>query len=312
MNKSKTQLNALLNSLANWWAEFDFVGLMEKVFWIVLGFIALVIFLRFLKRRIHYFILRRKGYGFQRVAGMDDIKQRIYTDVIFPFYHAKQYKKFNLSLPNGILLYGPPGCGKTFFIERLAEELGMNYIRVSHSDLASPYIHETVAKISEMFEAAKANAPCLLFIDELEGIVPSRDDMGGNALYKHEEVNEFLLHLNNASANGVLVIGATNYLEQIDAAVLRSGRFDLKIYIAPPDDKAREALFLSELKRIPHEKDIDISALVALTDNYASSDIVSIVKQAARETIAQGLKRVNQALLIAAIQNTPSSLQSDE
>ena len=188
----------------------------------------------------------------------------------------------------------------------------MNYLKVSHADLASPYIHETVAKISEMFEDAKANIPCLLFIDELEGVVPLRVDMGGNALYKHEEVNEFLLHLNNAAENGVLVVGATNYLEQIDASVLRSGRFDLKIYIGPPDNKTRKALFLSELKRIPHEKDLDVSLLVSLTENYASSDIVNIVKQAARKAVAQDLKQVNQDLLIEAIQNTSSSLSPNE
>ena len=291
-----------------WWSAFDWAALTELITWLILGCVALYL----LKKLIRYFVNRGREYGFQRIVGMEEIKKRLYDDVIFPFYHAKQYKKFNLSLPSGILFYGPPGCGKTFFVERLAEELNMNYMKVDHADLASPYIHETVSKISKMFEAAEGAAPCLLFIDELDSIVQSRDDMGGDSIYKHEEVNEFLLHLENASKNGVLVVGTTNHLEKIDRAIMRSGRFDLKIYIGPPDELARESLFVSELKHIPCAKDIDVLALARLTEDYTSADIVSIVKVAAREAVANGLRFVDQTLLEDAIRNTPSSLEKDE
>ena len=285
----------------------------------VLSFFLLMFCLRSLKKMLKNFFRMFKAIflpgrpkGFARIAGMEEIKEEIYNDIIFPFYNAKKYKKFHLALPNGLILYGPPGCGKTFFVERLSEELEMNYIKVSHADLASPYIHATVAKISDFFEKAKASAPCLFFIDELEGVVPSRDQMGNSALYKHEEVNEFLLNLDNASKNGVLVIGATNHLDQIDSAVLRSGRFDIKIYIAPPDFEARKALFNLELKNMPHQRDIDLDELALLTENYTNSDIVNIVKKAAREAVAYRMAKIDQNVLRFAIQNTPSSLKIDK
>jgi len=250
--------------------------------------------------------------GFERVAGMYELKKKIYQEVIFPFYNAGKYKKFNLTLPNGIIFYGPTGCGKTFFVECLAEELNMNFIKVSHADLASPYVHESVAKIAETFEQAKALSPCIVFFDEIESLVPTRAELSSHATYKKEEVDEFLNHLNNAAKNGILVIGATNHIEMIDPAVQRSGRFDLKIYISPPDADARAEMFYDALKGMPHEKGLNFDELAMMTENYTSADIVNIVQSTARYAAVSDHKHITQKMLERSIREIPSSLDMSE
>ena len=266
------------------------------------------IFYIFNKKRRH----KKKHYGFDLISGMDELKKKIYQEVIFPFHNKDKYKKFNLTLPNGIIFYGPPGCGKTFFVERLAEELNMNYLKITHADIASPYIHQSVSLIADMFKEAKAQAPCLLFIDEIESLVPSRTEIGQDATYKHEEVDEFLTHLNNAAKDDILVIGATNHLDMIDSAVQRSGRFDLKIYVGPPDMKARAEMFRDAIKDIPHYKNIDYDQLACLTDNYTCADIVNIVQSAARNTVLNNRKKISQETLEQTVYSIPSSLHMDE
>jgi len=255
---------------------------------------------------------KKKLYGFDCIAGMNELKKKIYQEVIFPFYNADKYKKFNLTLPNGIIFYGPTGCGKTFFVERLAEELDMNYIKVDHADLASPYIHESVSMIAQTFKKAKEQAPCIVFIDELESLVPSRTEIGQDVPHKHEEIDEFLMHLDNAAKDKILVIGATNHLDMIDPAIQRSGRFDIKIYVAPPDATARAELFRNALKDIPYEKKIDFDFLATITDKYTSADIVNIVQSTARYAAVRSKKRITQEMLEQTIYEIPSSLDMNE
>lgn len=192
--------------------------------------------------------------GFDAVAGMKDLKQLLIQDVVLPIVQKEKYEKFKISIPNGILLYGPPGCGKTFIVRKLAEELNFTYFEIKHSDVTTPYIHGGVGKIAEVFKMAKLKSPSLVFIDELDGLLPERSNLEGSQSYKMEEINEFLTHLNDAGKNQVLVIGATNQPELIDKAVLRSGRFDKKIYVMPPDFDARAHLFELYLSNRPIEK----------------------------------------------------------
>lgn len=250
--------------------------------------------------------------GFQKIAGMKQIKEQIYQEVIFPYLHKTESKKFNLSLPNGILFYGPPGCGKTFFVECLAEELNIKFIKISHGDLAAHHIHETVEKISAVFKQARDQAPCLLFFDEIEGLLPSRDKIPASHAHKIEEINEFLLHLNNASKDKILVIGATNHIDKIDQSVQRSGRFDLKIYIPPPDAVARQSLFRHALKKIPHSPTIDYAELAKLTADYASSDIIAVIQSVSRYAAAHHAKEITQQMLIDKIREHPSSLKKEK
>lgn len=237
--------------------------------------------------------------GLECVAGMKELKDILTSDVINPLRNPAKFERFKVSIPNGIILYGPPGCGKTFIVRKLAEELGYNFFDVKHSDLATPYIHGSVGNIGKAFLIAQENAPAILFFDEISGLVPNRkniEDLGNG--HKEEEVNEFLIQLNDAADKKILVVGATNYIDRIDPAVLRPGRFDKKIYVSLPDLEARKALFRMGLTGRPFDKNIDFGLLARLTEGFSCADIIEdVIESAARFAANQDLGKIDQNLI---------------
>lgn len=220
-----------------------------------------------------------KGGGFADVAGMADLKKLLNESVLYVLRDKERAQRYRLNIPNGMLLYGPPGCGKTFIAERFAEEAGYNFRFVKSSDLASIYIHGTQEKIGELFNEARACAPCVLYFDEFEALVPRRANTN-NASHAGE-VNEFLSQLNNCGKDGVFVIATTNQPQLIDEAVLRRGRIDYIIYVPMPDEAARAELFAIHLKDRPCADNIDGKRLARLTERYVASEIAFVVSQAA-------------------------------
>ncbi len=242
------------------------------------------------------------------VAGMRDLKAIFEEDIILPLKNPETYALYKIPHPNGFLLYGPPGCGKTYIVEKLAVILRFHYIYIKPSDLGSTFIHGTQLKIKELFEEAEQQSPCLLFIDELEALIPRRDQEIYHS-YK-TEVNEFLVQLNNAGRKGILVIGATNYIRDIDDAALRPGRMDKKIFVGPPDPEARAEAFRMNLQERPCAK-IDYHLLAEETDNFTFSEIEQITIDAAREAAKKG-SPITQGMLYKRIINFKPALNEEK
>jgi len=251
-----------------------------------------------------------KGKGFSAIAGMQNLKDKLQNDVIDVFENPDEYKKHNLGLPNGMLLYGPPGCGKTFFAERFAEEAGFNYIKVISSDIGSIYIHGSQEKIGNLFKDAKEKAPTILYFDELDAMVPSRDRLNNQS--QSGEVNEFLSQLDNIGNTGVFVVGSTNKPDLIDKAVLRAGRLEKWFFIPPPDFEARKAMFELYLITRPLDFGIDYDKLAKLTENYVSSDIKFLIDEASRKTIKDKSKRITMETLVFIIQHQKPTVSFSE
>ena len=257
---------------------------------------------------------QRNGFG--DVAGMDELKQLVTEGFINVLNNQECAKAYGITPPS-MLFYGPAGCGKTFFAEKIAEEVGINFMKIVPDDLASTLVHGTQEKIGEVFRKAERKAPTLIFFDEFDAMVPRRSNDDHN--YQNGETNEFLCMLNNAAERGIYVLAATNHPERIDKAVLRTGRIDEIIYVDMPDSKARESLFRLELSKLPVAEDIDFEKLADLTKGYNCSDISYIVKVASRKMFNASIKEkdqpykvITQSLLEESIARQSPSVTSRE
>lgn len=238
--------------------------------------------------------------GFADVAGMEELKTHVKKRVLFFLDNPGLAEEYKIDYPNGMLLYGPPGCGKTFFARKFAEESKCSFALVKASDLGSTWVHGSQGKIAMLFREARAKAPCMLCFDEFDAFAPRRDTIQNANL--SGEVNEFLSQLDNCGKDGVFVIATTNNPEGIDTAVLRSGRLDHRFYIPAPDVRARREIFRIAVEKRPHDKGIDYSLLARKTEDYVTSDISLIVNDAAMNA-AYSRTPISEKMLLQSIAN---------
>lgn len=224
-------------------------------------------------------IKRGGGNGFKDIAGMQELKDYLYQRVIYVLQNKEIAKEYRITPPNGLLLYGPPGCGKTFFAEKFAEETGYNFMLVKSSDIVSGIHHGTELKIKNLFTLAEKNAPIVMCFDEFDAVVPIRGTHGNE--YESKEVNEMLAQLNNCSKRGIFIVATSNRPDKIDPAVKRTGRIDKMYYVPLPDFDARREMFRMYLDRRPVDSTLKIDDFAKATDGYIASDIAYIVNDAA-------------------------------
>lgn len=253
---------------------------------------------------------KKKGKGFSSIAGMQELKETIQLDVIDALNDKERYAEYGLTIPNGMLLYGPPGCGKTFFAEKMAEEIGFNFYQIKPSDIQSKFVNASQENIKKLFDEARQNAPSIIFIDELDALVPSRDTSNISHM-NTSAVNEFLAQMNNCGEDGIFIVGATNRPNAIDPAILRSGRLDKHIYLPPPDFEARKLMFELYLKKRPTEIGLNYEELAKATENYVSSDIKFLCDEASRKALKENT-RITKAIVLDTIKNNRPSISLNE
>lgn len=246
----------------------------------------------------------RRGNGFADIAGMDDLKEKIRYDIIDVLNDAERAKELGITIPNGILLYGPPGCGKTFFAEKCAEEMQCHFMYVKCSDVASPYIHGGQEKIARLFEEAREKSPTLLFLDEVDALLRTRTKQQNAS--ESGEINEFLCQINNCGESGVFVIAATNMPEEIDEAALRAGRLERKYYIGVPDVQTIEKLLEIQLRKRKTDN-INIKEVAKHLQGRVAADVKLLVDVAARLAFRNHCN-ISTQLLIEAVRTTPPSV----
>ncbi len=213
------------------------------------------------------------------VVGLKEAKKALYEAVEVPILHPELIKKFDISSTKGILLFGPPGTGKTMLMRAVANELGdVHIVTVSGADIAKGGLERAVLTIKQVFDRAKENAPAILFIDEIDAIVASRENA---TQFNVQVTGEFLEELDGMKdATGVVLVGTSNRPDALDPAILRAGRFDKLIFIPPPEKEDRQRIFEQNLKKAPTSDDIDYAKLADMTVGYTGADIATVCKQA--------------------------------
>ena len=215
--------------------------------------------------------------------------------------HQERYKKLGIEFPSAVILYGPPGCGKTFAAEKLVAYLDWPCYVINSGSIGSPYIHDTSKKINEIFNKAMEDAPSVILIDEMEAYVSNRNDENSGSKSHIEEVGEFLRLIPKAVESKVLLIGMTNYLDMIDPAIKRRGRFEHLVEVGMPSKEEVRALIEALLKNLPMANELDIEPLIEKMTGKPLSDCSSAIREAARIAAKAGKDYIDQESLDAAL-----------
>ncbi len=260
----------------------------------------------------HAYDAERAGITLADVAGLTEVKQRLEAAFLAPMRNPELRKLYGKSLRGGLLLYGPPGCGKTFVARAVAGELGARFITVSFADLIDMFVGRSERNIHELFQVARRNSPCVLFLDEVDAIGQKRSQLRNTPM--RSAVNQLLLELDDVASDnsGVFVLAATNHPWDVDSALRRPGRFDRTILVLPPDGQAREGVFRYHLRERP-VAGIDLAKLAKITDGYSGADIAHICESAAESALLDSVRRgeprlIGQADLEAAAAEVKPSL----
>jgi len=234
---------------------------------------------------------RAGDISWESVGGYEDVKKEIREYMELPLKNRDIAKKYGLKPPKGILLFGPPGCGKSLMMRALATESKLNFLYVNVSDIMSKWYGESEARLKELFASARKTAPCILFFDEIDTIGTKRESHTGDS------VTPRLLSLMLSEIDGlqsddsVIIVGSTNVPQLLDKALLRAGRFDKVIFVGPPDREARKQILSLHCSDKPLDESVDLNKIVDMTERYSGADLANLCQEVARKVASEALEK---------------------
>lgn len=229
--------------------------------------------------------------SWEDIGGLDSVKRELQETVQYPVEHPEKFLKFGMAPSKGVLFYGPPGCGKTLLAKAIANECQANFISIKGPELLTMWFGESEANVRDVFDKARAAAPCVLFFDELDSIAKARGSSLGDSGGSDRVLNQMLTEMDGMnSKKNVFVIGATNRPDQIDAALLRPGRLDQLIYIPLPDESSRLSILSAALKKSPISDDVNLTYIAKCTVGFSGADLTEICQRACKLAIREDIE----------------------
>ena len=280
------------------------------IFWVVIGFIMRrvskggggIMGMGVGKSNAKIYVQKETGVTFKDVAGQDEAKESLQEVVDF-LHNPGKYAKIGAKLPKGALLVGPPGTGKTLLARAVAGEAHVPFFSLAGSDFVEMYVGVGASRVRDLFKEAQKNAPCIIFIDEVDAIGKSRDSRYGGNDEREQTLNQLLSEMDGFDASkGVLILAATNRPEILDKALLRPGRFDRRIIVDKPDLKGRKETLKVHAKDVHLDDTVDFDEIALATAGAVGSDLANMVNEAAITAVKNGREAVNQKDLLEAIE----------
>jgi transitional endoplasmic reticulum ATPase len=257
--------------------------------------------------------IEKPNINFENVGGLDSVKEEIRKAIVYPFQHPEIFKMYGKRAGEGILLYGPPGCGKTFIARAAAGECNANFLTMTISEILSKWVGDSERNVRSAFESARKYAPSILFFDEIDAVGGRRDESREG--YAKRLVNEMLINLDGVQGplEKVLVLAGTNSPWDVDPALRRPGRFSKLVFVPPPDEVSRKQIFKIHLKERPVDPAVSLDELASLTDGYSSADISQVCIESADIPLTEALsgrqpRKICRSDFQQVIEKRPSSL----
>ena len=249
--------------------------------------------LSFGKSRARLLTAHQKKVTFKDVAGVDEAKEEL-QEIIDFLKEPQKFQKLGGRIPKGVLLVGPPGTGKTLLARAIAGEANVPFFSISGSDFVEMFVGVGASRVRDLFEQGKKNAPCIIFIDEIDAVGRHRGaGLGGGHDEREQTLNQLLVEMDGFESNeGVILIAATNRPDVLDPALLRPGRFDRRVVVARPDVKGREGILAVHVRKIPLADDVDISVIARSTPGFSGADLANLVNEAALNAARMNQKMV--------------------
>ena len=249
--------------------------------------------LSFGKSRARLLSMQQKKVTFKDVAGVDEAKEEL-REIIEFLREAQKFQKLGGRIPKGVLLVGPPGTGKTLLARAVAGEANVPFFSISGSDFVEMFVGVGASRVRDLFEQGKKNAPCIIFIDEIDAVGRHRGaGLGGGHDEREQTLNQLLVEMDGFESNeGVILMAATNRPDVLDPALLRPGRFDRRVVVSRPDVRGREEILRVHTRKIPLADDVDLSVLARGTPGFSGADLANMVNEAALSAARQNRKAV--------------------